>query len=212
MDAVVSEAASLLRGALAEDRRVVLGLVGPPGCGKTTLAEKLGRDLDELYPGRVAVLAQDAFHLDRAVLNHHGLDRLKGAPETFDARGFVSLLKRVHTEAAYRLYAPVFDRQQEHSLAAAAEIGPAVRLVIVEGNYLLLDVDPWQKVRDLCTEIWYLDLPDDVRQRRLIGRRIEHGMDETRAREWTLGSDERNAELVAQTRAHADRVLIRPDD
>jgi pantothenate kinase len=145
----------------------------------------------------------DAFHLGHRVLVRRGQTQIKGAPETFDAVGFLHLLRRIRTETG-TVYAPEFDRDIEDSLAHVIEIGPGVGLVVTEGNYLLLDAEPWDGVRALLDEAWFVHLDDAERQRRMIARHRRHGHHQTDAEARTFGSDERNARLVNAAPNHPD--------
>ena len=137
----------------------------------------------------------DAFHIGHRILLRRGQTEIKGAPETFDAAGFLHLLHRIRTESG-TIYAPEFDRNIEDSLAHVVEIGPEVRLVVTEGIYLLLDIPPWDGVRPLLDEAWFVHLEDDERQRRMLARHLRHGHDQADAEARTFGNDERNAQLV----------------
>lgn len=188
-------------------RRCLLGLTGAPGSGKSTLAAALSSRLGPC----VRVVGMDGFHLARTELVRLGrLDR-KGAPDTFDASGFVALLRRLRDNAGDNagevVYAPRFDRALEEPIACAVPVGQEVALVIVEGNYLLLDAPPWDEVRPLLDECWYLDPGDQVRQARLVARHEHYGRSPDQARERALGSDERNAQLIAAFRDRADLTV-----
>jgi pantothenate kinase len=183
--------------------RAVLGIAGAPASGKSTLAAALLADLERRRPGLAVGVGMDAFHLGHRVLVRRGQTGIKGAPETFDAVGYRHLLQRIRTESG-TVYAPEFDRDIEDSLAHVVEIGPAVRLVVTEGNYLLLADPPWDRVRPLLDEAWFVHLADDERRRRLLARHLRHGHDPTDAEIRTFGNDERNARLV-------DAAPNRPD-
>ena len=164
---------------------------------------------------RVALVGMDAFHLAQVELERLGRTGRKGAPDTFDADGFGTLLRRLRERGDATVYAPMFRRDLEEPVACAVPIGPEVDLVVTEGNYLLLDDGPWAAVRDALDECWYVDLPDEVRRERLAARHREHGRATDEAWARTLGSDEANARLVSATRARADvtfalRPKIRP--
>ena len=118
--------------------RAVLGIAGAPASGKSTLAALLLAELERQRPGEAVGVGMDAFHLGHRVLVRRGQTEIKGAPETFDAVGYLHLLQRIRTETG-TVYAPEFDRDIEDSLAHVVEIGPEVGLVVTEGNYLLLD-------------------------------------------------------------------------
>jgi pantothenate kinase len=137
----------------------------------------------------------DAFHIGHRVLLRRGMVDVKGAPETFDALGYIHLLRRIRSDSG-TVYAPEFDRDIEDSLANVVEIGPEVRLVVTEGNYLLLDTPPWDGVRQLLDEAWFVHLADDERRRRMVLRHESHGHSHDDALARTFGSDERNAVLV----------------
>ena len=175
--------------------RRILGIAGAPASGKSTLASKLTHRLQAEAPGRVALLGMDGFHLAHQVLEQRNQVDIKGAPETFDALGFVHTLQRIkHTDDT--VYAPRFDRDQEDSVAQAVEIGSDVRLVITEGNYLLLDADPWTQVRPLLDQAWFVQLTEPIRQSRLLQRHLSFGHPPDIARNKTYGSDQDNADLV----------------
>jgi pantothenate kinase len=165
-----------------------------------------GRVLRELGDSAVLV-PMDGFHLANAQLRRLGRADRKGAPDTFDAAGYVALLRRIR-EGQETVHAPEFHREIEESYAGAIAIEPEVPLVITEGNYLLLDTPPWSAVRELLDEAWFLAPDDDVRVRRLIARHISHGRKPEEAAEWVHRSDERNAAVVAASRGRADLVVV----
>jgi pantothenate kinase len=183
--------------------RVMIGICGAPGAGKSTLATTL---VDEL--GRSAVyVGMDGYHLAQAELVR--LDRAdrKGAPDTFDAAGYVNLLSRLAVQGDETVYAPEFRREIEEPIAGAVAVRPDHRVIVTEGNYLLLADEPWRRVRDLLTETWFLAPAESLRQDRLIARHQAFGRSLAEARERSLGSDERNAVLINATRQAADLVL-----
>jgi pantothenate kinase len=186
--------------ALARGPRAVLGLTGAPGAGKSTLAARL---VEALSPAAVLV-PMDGFHLANAELERLGRRHRKGAPDTFDAAGYVEILRRIRACPPEPVYAPVFDRSLEEAVAG---VDPTVPLVVTEGNYLLLDDGPWQHVRRLLDEVWFVEIDDDLRLDRLVRRHVEHGKDRVRAEAWVRGSDETNARLVVATRHRADLVV-----
>jgi pantothenate kinase len=175
--------------------RALLGIAGAPASGKSTLAALLLAELERQRPGEAVGVGMDAFHLGHRVLVRRGQTQIKGAPETFDAVGFLHLMRRIRSETG-TVYAPEFDRDIEDSLAHVVEIGPEVGLVVTEGNYLLLDAAPWDGVRALLDEAWFVHLDDTERQRRMVARHLRHGHDQAAAEARTFGSDERNARLV----------------
>ena len=179
--------------------RRLLGLTGGPGAGKSTVAAAL---VDALGPARAVVVPMDGFHLADAQLRALGRLERKGAPDTFDVDGYVAVLQRLRS-ATDVVYAPLFRRELELAEAGAVPVEPSVPLVVTEGNYLLT----WPAVHAALDEVWYLDVPDDVRQQRLIDRRLGHGQDADTARRWATGSDQHNADLVAAGRDLADLVV-----
>ncbi|MBX9246994.1 nucleoside/nucleotide kinase family protein [Actinotalea ferrariae] len=191
---------------LGSGPRRLLGITGPPGAGKSTLAAAVAAALGE----RAVLVPMDGFHLAQAELVRLGRADRKGAPDTFDAAGFVALLARLRRAGGSggdeTVYAPTFDRALEEPVAGAIPVGPHVPLVVVEGNYLLHDDGPWARVAPLLDEAWYVEVDDDVRRERLVARHVAFGKEPAAARAWTLGPDERNARLIAAGRGRADRV------
>lgn len=187
--------------ALAAGGRRVLGVAGPPGAGKSTLA---GAVVDALGD-RAVLVPMDGFHLAQAELERLGRADRKGAPDTFDAVGFVALLTRLRAQGPGDpvVYAPRFDRHLEEPIAGAIGVAADTPLVVVEGNYLLHDEGAWAGVGPLLDDAWYLDLTDEVRVARLIARHVAHGRTPAAATEWVLRSDEANARLVERGRDRA---------
>jgi pantothenate kinase len=183
-------------------RRSVLGIVGAPASGKTTLAWSLANALGS----RAAVVGMDGFHLAQVELRRLGLTDRKGAPDTFDADGYVHLLGRL-AKSRETVYAPEFRREIEEPIAGAVRVPPEVRLVITEGNYLLVDQEPWSGIRPLLTEAWYLAPDEPERLERLVSRHRRYGRSLVEAKQRALGSDQRNADLIASTAPRADLVL-----
>jgi len=190
--------------AIREPRhRRLLGLAGPPGAGKTTLAAAL---VAALGPAVAALVPMDGFHLPNEELVRIGLRDRKGAPDTFDAAGYVALLRRLRGDRETVVRAPEFNRGADRSEADAIAVARGVPLVVTEGNYLLLKTGAWAHVRTLLDEAWYL-AADGGRVERLIARHVEHGKAPDHARDWVLRSDEANARLVEQTAHRADLVV-----
>lgn len=185
---------------IASGERKILGLVAPPGAGKSTLAEALTAHCAQ----QVQCVPMDGFHLANCELARLGRQRHKGAPDTFDAAGFVNLLRRLKNQSASEIiYAPEFRRDIEEPVAGALAVLPDTPLVITEGNYLLLDDAPWIQVRALVDEIWYLDVPDELRRARLLARHMRFGRSHSQALDWMEYTDEPNALRIAATRQHA---------
>ena len=183
--------------------RAVLGIAGAPGAGKSTVAAAVVQALE----GRALLVPMDGFHLADPVLDDLGRRERKGAPDTFDAAGFLHLLRRIRDREDEVVYAPVFVREQEQAVAGALAVPRDVPLVVVEGNYLLLDQGPFAEVRALLTEAWYLELDPATRVQRLVERHVEHGRTPTAAEHWVARTDEPNARLIEGTRSRADLVV-----
>lgn len=194
----IATAVQRARALAALPGRTLLGLVGAPAAGKSTLADTLSAAVD----GAV-VVAMDGFHLPLAVLAEQGRLAEQGTPRTFDAAGFVALLRAVRTCAAVR--APAFDRSVGEPVPDAVGVAAHAPLVIVEGNYLLLDSSPWDAVRGLLDAVWFVEAEEQVRVERLIARHVRFGRSvEDATRRATSGSDGANARLVTATRDRAD--------
>ena len=183
--------------------RRLLGVCGPPGAGKSTLAGALAAALGR----RAVVVPMDGFHLAQAELRRLDREDRKGAPDTFDAAGYVALLRRLRAATEPVVYAPRFHREIEEPIAGEIPVPRAVPLVITEGNYLLLDEEPWAEVRRLLDDVWYLDAGEEDRVAALIRRHERFGRSAAEARRFALGSDQRNAERVIAARDRADLVI-----
>ena len=186
------------------DARVIIGLVGKPGSGKSTLSSYL---LKKLPKESTALVPMDGFHLSNAQLALLGRSDRKGAPDTFDVDGYVELLQRIKTNFTQEIYFPIFHREIEESIAAEGVIHPHTSLVITEGNYLLLGEDTWSGVAPLLTESWFVDVSNDRRMARLVARHIKFGKSFEEAHAWAHGSDQSNADLIEAARAKADVVI-----
>lgn len=181
--------------------RFLVALAGPPASGKSTLAQRLAA---ELSPG-ARVVPMDGFHYDDAVLRARGLSGRKGSPPSFDAAGFVHLIRRLRAEDEVAI--PLFDRSMELARAAADVVGPQDRILIVEGNYLLLDQAPWTDLAPLFDLTVFLPVPEPELIRRLTARWAHHGKTPQAARAWIEGNDLPNARLVLTGSRPADIVL-----
>jgi pantothenate kinase len=190
---------------------VVIGVVGAPGAGKTTLVETLVQELNKDSPKpehqQYAHVPMDGFHLSDQELTRLGLLERKGAPETFDVHGYAATLQRLRCPRTAVVYAPGFERTIEQPIAGVVPVYPSATTILTEGNYLLLDRPEWQHVRDQCTEIWYCQQDDELRIKRLIQRHIQFGKTPAEAELWVRTVDEENARLILTTRAHADFVV-----
>jgi pantothenate kinase len=191
--------ASALAGA---GRRALLGLAGAPGAGKSTLAAALV----EALGGQAVLVPMDGFHLADPELDRLGRRDRKGAPDTFDAAGYVHLLRRLRARSDDVVYAPVFVRSQEQAVAGALAVPREVPLVVTEGNYLLAD-GGFSPVRELLDQTWFVDVDPVLRRQRLVARHVRHGRTPEQAEQWVASSDDFNAQLVDATRDRADLVV-----
>ncbi len=191
------------RRLMAGGGRRLLGLTGAPGAGKSTLAEALVSGLG----GAAVLVPMDGFHLANVELERLGRRDRKGAADTFDAAGYAALLRRLRDPAEGTVYAPVFRREIEEPIAGAIPVSSEARLIVTEGNYLLLDQGGWAPLRGLLDEVWFLAPPEDLRIDRLVRRHEAFGKAPAAAHAWAYGTDQRNADLVESTRGRADLVI-----
>jgi pantothenate kinase len=181
--------------------RYLFGVAGAPGSGKSTLAERLGAELD------APVVAMDGFHLANAELAARGLRGVKGAPDTFDAQAFVDLVESLR-DPSRTVSCPAFDRTIDEPVVDRIRVTPSDTVVIVEGNYLLLDQGPWSSLKGLLHATAYLEVPTSLRVGRLVARHIQFGRDRADAIDFANGSDAANALLVEASRFRADLYVV----
>lgn len=206
---LVERAVGLVEASGDGNRRAILGVTGAPGAGKTTLVETLVAAVARRRPaGWVAHLPMDGFHLADAQLARIGASNRKGAPDTFDADGYAHMLHRVRSCPEETIYVPGFERVLEQPLAAALVVPPTARLVVTEGNYLLLDDPSWRRARAELAQVWFVTGDQELRVSRLVARHVEFGKAADEAEAWVLGSDESNARLVEAGAARADLLVL----
>ncbi len=192
--------------ALATGPRRLLGVVGPPGAGKSTLAALMAQALGE----RTQAVPMDGYHLAQAELERLGRAHRKGAPDTFDVAGYAVLLRRLRDQTAHEtVYAPDFRREIEEPVAGALPVFAKTPLVITEGNYLLLDDEPaWAPVAGLLDEVWYLQVDADLRRQRLTARHVQFGRTREQAQQWVAQTDEPNARRIEACAHRAQRTVV----
>ncbi|AIV39110.1 MULTISPECIES: nucleoside/nucleotide kinase family protein [unclassified Curtobacterium] len=204
VDAAVERAVALAAG----PGRAVLGIAGAPGAGKSTLARRIVVAVDAAHgPGTAVQVPMDGFHLANAALDALGRHDRKGAIDTFDAAGYVALVRRLVVADDDVVWAPDFDRRVDEPVAGSIAVPRSTRLVVSEGNYLLDTDAPWSALPDLFTETWACVVDDRVRVDRLVGRHVRHGRDHEAARTWALEVDGVNAARVATTVTRASRTV-----
>lgn len=193
----------------ADGNRCILGLAGPPGAGKSSLAAALVEAL-----GSSAVLVpMDGFHLAQGELERLGRAGRKGAPDTFDVAGYIALLGRLRADHSGKtIYAPLFRRDLEEPIAGAIPVRPEHRLIVTEGNYLLHDDGGWAGVRPLLDACWYVEIGAGPRIARLVARHMRFSRDRTAATAWVMESDECNAALIEAGRNRADFTVRWPPE
>jgi pantothenate kinase len=202
IDALTARVEHLLAGR----ERVLLGVTGAPGAGKSTLAAALAEAL-RTRGIPVVWVPMDGFHLADVELDRLGRRGRKGAIDTFDGHGYLALLRRLAVETENVVYAPTFERTLEQPIAGAIAVEPGTRVVLTEGNYLLDESAPWVDVRAALTEVWFCAVPDDLRRERLVARHVQFGKSPAHARQWVDEVDQPNAERIEAARPRADLVV-----
>lgn len=208
LPALPAAAQQRLDALLASGERRLLGLIGPPGAGKSTLAAVLHAACETRQPGVSQIVPMDGYHLANVELARLGRAGRKGAPDTFDAAGYAALLRRLRQQGDDELiYAPEFRREIEEPIAGAIPVFAQTRLIIAEGNYLLLPEGAWAGVAGLLDETWYVDIDPALRTDRLVRRHEQFGRSPQAARDWVAGTDEPNAIRIEATRPLADWIF-----
>lgn len=204
----VREVVKALSGKRGKKDRLIAGIAGPPASGKTTLAKNLVSHLNQQTKNIAAFLPMDGFHLDNSLLEEAGLLAKKGAPQTFDFWGFQALLSRVK-DTTVPIYYPTFDRSRDIAVAGSAVIKPETKIVIVEGNYLLLDIDPWRSLSQSFDHTVFIETPIEILRKRLVKRWLANGHNADEALQRANSNDIPNALLTAENRLAADQVLTK---
>lgn len=193
---------------LPSKERYFLGITGCPAAGKSMLAKNLTNEINHRTGDDfAAVVPMDGFHLPNSILEVRGLLNIKGAPETFDADSLVELINRLNEVPDRSIMCPAYDRKIHDPVENSITIQPCNRLIIVEGNYLLLNVSPWNLIRTRMNEIWYVDTPLNTIRERLFYRHITGGTSVKEAERKVVSVDLPNAELIKKTLLLADRIV-----
>jgi pantothenate kinase len=197
---------------LKPGQRYILGITGAPGAGKTTFTNWLVREINSRTHGDNPAIGvpMDGFHYTNQKLGEMGLLELKGIPETFDSAGFLALLKSLRHSTNENVYAPLFKRSIEASIANGIVVKPAHSICVVEGNYLLLQDEPWSQCKQFFDQVWFINSTLDVITPRLLQRHIEAGRTEAGAQQKVQSTDLRNARVIEHTKHLADRILDLP--
>ncbi|KAK7522227.1 P-loop containing nucleoside triphosphate hydrolase protein [Phyllosticta citriasiana] len=217
---------------LSRSQRLLIGVSGIPGSGKTTLAAKVASRLNELYhaqlPGASAgeppvagLVPMDGYHLSRAQLDAmpdpHMAHARRGAHFTFDAESFVRLIKELRKPLAPEtrtLYAPSFDHAVKDPVQDDIAIAPTTRILLFEGNYLSLDRDPWRQAARLMDELWFVEVDFETARRRLVGRHVKAGIakDEAEANKRVSENDLVNGKQIVEERVKVDEIIVSKED
>jgi len=210
-EATVQDLVAFLCGkliSLQPGQRYMLGVIGYPGAGKSTVSEWLVKGVNEQLANSPAlVVPMDGYHFPNEKLKEMELLELKGIPDTFDAYGFIELLRNLRSTTERNVYCPLFDRSIEASIEDAIVIEPKHKLCIVEGNYLLLKKKPWDECRSYFDQVWFIDATFDTIMPRLLDRHMQGGRTPEGAKAKVETTDLPNARLIEQTRPYADKLI-----
>lgn len=204
ISAQVTALAERATALLASRPRVLLALGGAPGAGKTTMAAALHRRLNDQKVA-AEVVPLDGFHLDNMVLDARGLRRRKGAPETFDAAGFINLVWRL--KIGGEVVAPIYDRARDIAIAGAQVVPADCPVVICEGSYLLFDEAPWRELDQLWDLTARMEVPLPELRARLIQRWLDQGLSRAAATRRAEGNDVPNAKRIIERQLPAHFIL-----
>lgn len=201
IELLVEQIQSLLAG---QSPRTLIGIVGKPGAGKSTVVEEIQKRFDSKD---VSIIPMDGFHLSNEELISLGRRDRKGASDTFDVEGFTSLLRRVKLNYQSEHKFPIFHREIEASIADKGIVPKESRVVVIEGNYLFSEDHNWDGIYPLLDHTWFIEIDDEVRIKRLIARHIRYGKTPIEAENWSRGSDESNARHIELTAQRAENLI-----
>lgn len=187
--------------------RIIVGIAGSPGGGKTTLAESLVEILNAGDETLAVQLPMDGYHLANVTLDRLGIHDRKGAIDTFDGWGFLSLVQRVTLETDHPVYAPSFRREIDEGVAGEIAVETCHKIVLIEGNYLLSDSKPWNEIRNHLDESWFCFTSPEQRLKRLVERHVKFGRSPEAAERWAIDVDGVNAQLIEATAKNADLIV-----
>jgi len=192
----------------SKNTRFLLGIVGAPGAGKSTLAGRLMKQINRRLSQNISVVVpMDGFHYHNDILVEKGLLALKGKPETFDAESFVKLVKRIASEKGEKIYCPSYSREIHNPVPNSIVVENNHKIIIIEGNYLLLETPPWNELANIFDETWFIEASDVVCRERLIRRHMKPGKSAKEALQKIESTDAPNAELILQTRPRASKRI-----
>jgi pantothenate kinase len=200
------ELVSAILARAANAKRLVVAIAGPPGAGKSTVSATLCTAINERDPGAAVVVPMDGFHLDNAILDARDMRKRKGSPATFDCAGFEVMLKRLR-EGGEDIVIPLFDRKLDLARAGADIVRADQQILLVEGNYLLLDQTPWNRLESLFDMTVFLQVDRLELENRLVQRWLGFGYNVGSAQARALSNDMPNADLVLEHSRPADFIL-----
>ena len=192
---------SILEG---QNPRTLIGIVGKPGAGKSTVVEEIQKRFDS---NTVSIIPMDGFHLSNEELISLGRRERKGAPDTFDVESFTSLIKRVKINHNVDHEFPIFHREIEASIADEGAVPKESRVIVIEGNYLFSADHNWDGIFPMLDHTWFIEIDDEVRIKRLIARHVRYGKTPAEAEAWSRGSDETNARFIGLTANRAENRI-----
>lgn len=204
-DSDIEQVMALIRSKQS-GQRTLIAIAGPPGSGKSTLANAVVNNLNNSEPGMASLIPMDGYHLDNEALKQMNMLERKGAPETFDVRGLLALISSLKTTNSDVRY-PLFDRNQDKTLPDAGILKSGTAIVVIEGNYLLLNTPVWRDLHDMFDATVFLCPPIEVLEKRLVTRWLEHGFSPQAAKQKASDNDLANARLVIDSSISADLIL-----